>query len=53
MGLGSGIRKKTHSGSRIRIRNTGNMNIRHPQVIQGCRGVNASLESQVENKPVQ
>jgi hypothetical protein len=27
-----------------------NMNIFHTQVIQGCRGVNASLESQVENK---
>ncbi len=27
-----------------------NMNIFHPQVIQGCRGVNASLESQVEVK---
>jgi|688.fasta_scaffold907872_2 hypothetical protein len=30
-----------------------NMNILHPQVIQGCRGVNASLESQVKNKPTQ
>jgi hypothetical protein len=27
-----------------------NTNILHPQVIQGCRGVNASLESQVEVK---